>query len=41
MHLGEVSGIAASMAISDQVNVQKINIKELQKQIIESGIPLK
>jgi hypothetical protein len=41
MHLGEVSGIAAAMAIRDQLIVQNINIKKLQKHIVDSGIPLK
>ncbi len=40
MHLGEVSGMAASLAIRDKVDVQKINIKELQEKIGKSGIPL-
>lgn len=41
MHLGEVSGIAASMAIGKNVSVQDIDISELQKRIIKAGIPLK
>jgi hypothetical protein len=40
MHLGEVAGIAATLAINDNVNVQNVDIKELQQQILEAGIPL-
>jgi hypothetical protein len=40
MHLGEVSGMAASLAIRDKVDVQKIDIKELQEKIVKIGIPL-
>ena len=41
MHLGEVSGIAASIAIDKNVSVQDIDVTELQKRIIKAGIPLK
>ncbi|MFW6246251.1 MAG: FAD-dependent oxidoreductase, partial [Tangfeifania sp.] len=40
MHLGEVSGIAASLAIKNKVGVQDLNIPELQQKIKEAGIPL-
>lgn len=40
MHLGEVSGMAASLAIHDGGGVQEINIKELQGKIVKAGIPL-
>jgi hypothetical protein len=40
MHLGEVSGIAASLAIKNKVSVQDLNIPELQQKIKEAGIPL-
>ena len=40
MHLGEVSGIAATLAISKNVNVQDIDIPELQAKIAKAGIPL-
>lgn len=41
MHLGEVSGIAASMAVDKDVSVQDVDVPELQKRIIKAGIPLK
>jgi len=40
MHLGEISGIAASLAINKKVSVQKVNIQKLQQKISEAGIPL-
>ena len=40
MHLGEASGIAASIAIGKDVSVQDIDVSELQKRIIQAGIPL-
>jgi hypothetical protein len=40
MHLGEVSGMAASLAIRNEMDVQNIDIKELQGKIIKAGIPL-
>ena len=40
MHLGEVSGIAAKLAINNNIKVQDVDIQELQQKIIESGIPL-
>ncbi len=40
MHLGEISGIAAAMAITNKVSVQNINIPGLQHKITEAGIPL-
>lgn len=40
MHLGEVSGIAASMAINNKQMVQKIDISKLQGRIEARGIPL-
>lgn len=40
MHLGEVSGMAAALAIRDGKAVQEINIKELQREITKEGIPL-
>jgi hypothetical protein len=40
MHLGEVSGIAAAMAIRDKVSIQNINVPDLQKRIKAVGIPL-
>ncbi len=41
MHLGEVAGMAASMAISDRVNVQDVDVQKLQKKILKAGMPLK
>ncbi|MBT8045390.1 MAG: FAD-dependent oxidoreductase [Verrucomicrobiae bacterium] len=41
MHLGEVSGIAASLAIRDKVNVQDVDVRKLQKKILQAGMPLK
>tara|TARA_Y100000588_G_scaffold299437_1_gene320754 strand:- start:2003 stop:3556 length:1554 start_codon:yes stop_codon:yes gene_type:complete len=40
MHLGEVSGIAAAMAIDNNSSVQNIDVSELQKRIKAVGIPL-
>ncbi len=40
MHLGEVSGIAASKAIQNNTSVQDVDLPELQKRIIQAGIPL-
>ena len=40
MHLGEVSGIAAAMAIDNNSSVQNIDVAELQKRIKAVGIPL-
>ncbi len=40
MHLGEVSGIAAAMAIDNNSSVQNIDIADLQKRIKAVGIPL-
>ena len=40
MHLGEVSGIAAAMAIDNNCSVQNIDVAELQKRIKAVGIPL-
>ena len=40
MHLGEVSGIAAAMAIDNDSSVQNIHISDLQKRIKAVGIPL-
>jgi len=40
MHLGEVSGIAASMAINNNQMVQKLDISQLQAKIKSRGIPL-
>ena len=40
MHLGEVSGMAASMAIRQGTSVQGINVPDLQKKITQAGIPL-
>ena len=41
MHLGEISGLAAKMAIDGNLPVQKIDIKKLQEKILKLGIPLK
>ena len=41
MHLGEVSGIAATMSIKNQSSVQDIDVAELQERIKAVGIPLK
>ena len=41
MHLGEVSGIAAAMAVDKDVSIQDIDVSRLQQRIIEVGIPLK
>ena len=41
MHLGEISGIAASLAIKNKVSIQDVNVPELQQKIKEAGIPLK
>jgi hypothetical protein len=40
MHLGEVSGIAAAMAIRDAQSVQEIDTPTLQQRVLEVGIPL-
>ncbi len=40
MHLGEISGIAANIAIKNSVSIQEVNIQELQQKISEAGIPL-
>jgi len=40
MHLGEASGLAAFMAIKNKVSVQSVDVKNLQKEIKERGIPL-
>lgn len=40
MHLGEVSGMAAAIAIRDGVDIQDIAIPELQEEIAKAGIPL-
>jgi len=40
MHLGEVSGMAAALAVSEESKVQDINIQELQAMIAKAGIPL-
>ena len=40
MHPGEVSGMAASMAIRQGTSVQGINVPDLQKKITQAGIPL-
>lgn len=40
MHLGEVSGMAASLAIRGGKAVQDIDIKQLQGNIVKAGIPL-
>jgi hypothetical protein len=40
MHLGEVSGMAAFLAIREGKGVQEIGIKELQEKITKAGIPL-
>lgn len=40
MHLGEVSGMAASIAVRDGVDVQDVEIRKLQKWISKAGIPL-
>ena len=41
MHLGEASGIAASIAIGKDVSVQDVDVSDFQKRIIKAGIPLK
>ncbi len=40
MHLGEVSGMAAALAVSEESKIQDINIQELQAKIAKAGIPL-
>ena len=40
MHLGEVSGIAASMAVMNTSSIQAINVADLQQRIKAVGIPL-
>ena len=40
MHLGEVSGMAAAIAIREGKDIQQIDIKELQETILKAGIPL-
>ncbi len=40
MHLGEVSGLAATMAIDSGRTVQEIDVKKLQEGVKEAGIPL-
>ena len=40
MHLGEVSGIAAAMAIRDAQSVQEIDTPTLQQRVLKVGIPL-
>ena len=40
MHLGEVSGMAAAIAIRDAVDIQDIEVRKLQEEILEAGIPL-
>jgi hypothetical protein len=40
MHLGEVAGIAASLAIKERVSVQEITISKLQGKLAKAGIPL-
>jgi len=40
MHLGEISGITANLAIKNSVSIQEVNIQELQQNISEAGIPL-
>ena len=40
MHLGEVSGMAASLAIRTGKSVQDIDIRQLQEKITKAGIPL-
>ncbi|MEM7574635.1 MAG: FAD-dependent oxidoreductase [Bacteroidota bacterium] len=40
MHLGEISGLAANLALENNTSVQEINIQELQAQILAVGIPL-
>ena len=41
MHLGEISGIAASLAIENKSSIQEVNVQKLQRKISEAGIPLK
>ncbi|MGD1891996.1 MAG: FAD-dependent oxidoreductase [Cyclobacteriaceae bacterium] len=40
MHLGEISGIAANLALKHNVSIQEVNVQELQQKISEVGIPL-
>ncbi|NND06771.1 MAG: FAD-dependent oxidoreductase [Saprospiraceae bacterium] len=40
MHLGEISGIAANLAIKNSVSIQEVNIEQLQQKISEARIPL-
>jgi hypothetical protein len=40
MHLGEVSGMAAALAIKQQSSVQEVDVGSLQNKILKAGIPL-
>ena len=40
MHLGEASGMAASLAIKNNITVQDVNVETLQGMIKKQGIPL-
>ena len=40
MHLGEVSGMAASLAIKNKSSVQKVDVPTLQGMIKKHGLPL-
>ncbi|MGB6222286.1 FAD-dependent oxidoreductase [Haloferula sp.] len=41
MHLGEVAGMAAALAVNENVAVQQIDVAELQSMITKAGLPLK
>ena len=40
MHLGEVSGMAAKLAIDGDTPVQEVKVEKLQQMIRKAGIPL-